>query len=243
MTALTVVSPGLAFLAGLLSILSPCVLPLIPIIFGTAQSRHKFGPFAVGAGLAISFTAIGLFVSTIGFSLGLDATLFRKVGGMLLVAFGVLLLMPRLQMALAAAGGPLTNGLNGRLDRLQSGGLGGQALLGALLGLVWVPCVGPTLGAASLLAAQGKDLGQAAAVMTAFGLGAATPLTVIGLISSHGQSRWRAYIRNISSGGKRILGISLLGVGTLILTGVDHQLEALLTEISPDWLVSLTTSY
>ena len=243
MTTLDLLSPALAFMAGLLSILSPCVWPIVPIVFGTAQSRHRFGPLALGIGLAASFTVIGLFVSTIGFSLGLDADLFRKVGGILLLGFGMLLLVPQWQMKLAVAGGQITSGLNARLDRYQTGGLGAQLLLGALLGLVWVPCVGPTLGAASLLAAQGRDIGQVTAVMIAFGIGAATPLVIIGLISSRGQGQWRNRLRSVGSGGKRFLGISLLLVGAMILSGIDRQLEILLTEHSPAWLVSLTTRY
>ena len=112
MTTLDLLSPALAFMAGLLSILSPCVWPIVPIVFGTAQSRHRFGPLALGIGLAASFTVIGLFVSTIGFSLGLDADLFRKVGGILLLGFGMLLLVPQWQMKLAVAGGQITSGLN-----------------------------------------------------------------------------------------------------------------------------------
>jgi len=68
---------GLAFLAGILSILSPCVLPLLPIVLGTAQAEHRLGPVALAAGLAVSFTAIGLFVATIGFAIGLDTDVFR----------------------------------------------------------------------------------------------------------------------------------------------------------------------
>jgi len=67
---------GLALLAGVLSVLSPCVLPLLPIVLGTAASQHRLGPAALAAGLALSFTAIGLFVATIGFAAGLDPEFF-----------------------------------------------------------------------------------------------------------------------------------------------------------------------
>ena len=68
---------GLALLAGILSTLSPCVLPLIPIVLGAALGRHRFGPVALAAGLALSFVAIGLFVATIGFAAGLGQEVFR----------------------------------------------------------------------------------------------------------------------------------------------------------------------
>ena len=96
---------GLALLAGVLSTLSPCVLPLLPIVLGAAASEHRLGPAALAAGLAISFTAIGLFVATIGFAAGLDTGFFRMVAAILLIGVGVVLLVPRLQeqFALAAA--------------------------------------------------------------------------------------------------------------------------------------------
>ena len=94
----------LALFAGLFSILSPCVLPLVPIVLGTAVSEHRLGPLALAAGLATSFTAIGLFVATIGYSVGLDGEFFRVTGAVLLVAAGFALMLPRLQIQLALAG-------------------------------------------------------------------------------------------------------------------------------------------
>jgi cytochrome c-type biogenesis protein len=79
---------GLALLAGMLSVLSPCVLPLLPIVMGTAASEHRLGPIALAVGLATSFVAIGLFVATIGFSLGLDTGVFRAVSAILLIGMG-----------------------------------------------------------------------------------------------------------------------------------------------------------
>jgi cytochrome c-type biogenesis protein len=99
---------GLAFLAGTLSVLSPCVLPLLPIVLGTAASEHRLGPVALAAGLALSFTAIGLFVATMGFAMGLDTDVFRTVSAILLIAVGVLLLVPRLQEQFAVAAGPVS---------------------------------------------------------------------------------------------------------------------------------------
>src|SRR5258708_25370555 len=76
----------LAFLAGVLSTLSPCVLPLLPLVLGAAVSEHRFGPAALAAGLAASFAAIGLFVATSRFAIGLAAGIFRGVPALLLLA-------------------------------------------------------------------------------------------------------------------------------------------------------------
>jgi cytochrome c biogenesis protein CcdA len=70
---------ALAFVAGVLSILSPCVLPILPIVLGASASRQRLGPVALAAGLALSFTTIGLFIATIGYAIGLDADVFRYV--------------------------------------------------------------------------------------------------------------------------------------------------------------------
>jgi cytochrome c biogenesis protein CcdA len=149
----------LAFVAGVLSILSPCVLPLVPIVLGAAASEQKWGPVALAAGLSVSFVVIGLFVATIGFSLGLDADVFRYVAAVLMIAIGVVLMVPRLQAAFAVVGGPIANWADQKRSGLEPGSFAGQFGIGVLLGAVWSPCVGPTLGAASLLAAQGRDLG------------------------------------------------------------------------------------
>src|SRR6185436_11893157 len=101
------VSLTLAFIAGLLSILSPCVLPLLPVVLGTAVTRHRLGPAALAAGLGVSFLVVGLFVATTGFSLGLDGDTFRLIGAILLIVVGAVLAVPRLQAMVAAAATPL----------------------------------------------------------------------------------------------------------------------------------------
>jgi cytochrome c biogenesis protein CcdA len=232
-----------AFLAGVLSTLSPCVLPLLPLVLSAAVSEHRWGPAALVAGLALSYVAVGLFVATIGFSLGLDTGVFRNIGALLLLAIGMVLLVPRLQTQLAIAGGPVGGWADRSFGGFATHGLRGQFAVGLLLGAVWSPCVGPTLGAASVLAAQGKNLGQVAAVMIVFGIGAALPLLVLGLASREAMIRWRSGLLRIGQGGKAILGVLLVVIGVLILTGLDKDLETFLVNVSPMWLTRLTTRF
>ena len=234
---------GLSFLAGVLSILSPCVLPLLPIILGTAQSEHQLGPVALAAGLALSFTTIGLFVATIGFAIGLDTDVFRAISAFFLIAIGIVLLVPRLQQQFAVAAGPVGSWVDERFGGFSATSLWGQFGLGVLLGAVWAPCVGPTLGAASILAAKSEDLGQVALTMLVFGIGAALPLMVLGFVSRKAMMRWRGRLMEAGKGGKMLLGALLLAVGLLIATGADKQLETFLVDISPQWLTNLTTRY
>jgi cytochrome c-type biogenesis protein len=234
---------GLALLAGLLSTLSPCVLPLIPIVIGTALGEHRHGPIALAAGLALSFVAIGLFVATAGFAAGLDQAVFRAVAAVLMIAIGAALLVPRLQYRLAAATGPIANWAQGSFGALSPHGLRGQFLIGLLLGAVWTPCVGPTLGAASLLAAQSENLGGVALTMLVFGVGAALPLLAIGMLSREALARWRGRLLSIGSGGRMLMGVAFVALGVLVLAGFDKQIEAFLVDISPDWLTALTVRF
>jgi len=234
---------GLALVAGVLSILSPCVLPLLPIVLGTAQSEHRLGPVALAAGLAVSFTVIGLFVATIGFAIGLDTDVFRAISAFLLIAIGLVLLVPRLQAQFAVAASPVGAWVDDRFGGFTATSLWGQFGLGLLLGAVWAPCVGPTLGAASLLAAKGDNLGQVALTMLAFGIGAALPLMALGFVSREAMMRWRGRLMEAGKGGKMLLGALLVAVGLLVATGADKRLETFLVDASPDWLTNLTTRY
>ena len=236
-------SLGLAFLAGLLSVLSPCVLPLLPLVLGAAAGEHRLGPAALAGGLALSFVAIGLFVATIGFALGLDTELFRKGAAVLLVAIGLVLMLPAAQTRLAVAAGPLSDRAQARFGGVSTTGLGGQFGVGLLLGAVWSPCVGPTLGAASLLAAQGRDLAAVALTMVLFGLGAGLPLVALGLLSRATLMAWRGRMMGLGRGLKAVLGLILLATGLAILTGLDKGLETALVEASPAWLTALTTRF
>lgn len=234
---------GLAFLAGLLSALSPCVLPLAPLVLGAAAADHKWAPALLASGVALSFVVIGLFVATVGFAIGLDGGLFRLAAAGVMAALGVILLFPGLQARAAAAGGPLSDRLNAMFGGRAAQGLSGQFGVGLLLGAVWSPCVGPTLGAASVLAARGEDLGAVAATMAAFGLGAAAPLLALGFVSRTVFARWRDPLLAAGKRMKQAMGLLFLALGLLIVTGADKSLEAALVAASPDWLTELTTRF
>jgi cytochrome c biogenesis protein CcdA len=234
---------ALAFMAGVLSTLSPCVLPILPIVLGAAASEHRWGPAALAAGLAVSFVLIGLFVATIGYSIGLNADRFRSIAAALMIALGVVLLVPRVQAQLVLAGAPLANWSDRHFGGSAKSGLAGQVSVGLLLGALWSPCVGPTLGAASILAAQGRDLGEVGATMLAFGLGAGLPLAAVGLLSREAVLGWRTRLSSGSTRAKAAFAIVLVAIGVLVLSGLDKQVETLLVDKSPQWLTDLTTRF
>ncbi|HYN39370.1 MAG TPA: cytochrome c biogenesis protein CcdA, partial [Rhodospirillales bacterium] len=201
---------ALAFVAGLLSILSPCVLPLVPIVLGSAVTSHRHGALALAAGLALSFTLIGLLLAVAGFSLGIDAGMFRAAAAAIMIGLGAILLMPSWQARLAAAGSPVSGWADRQFGDVASSGLGGQFAIGLLLGAVWSPCVGPTLGAASLLASQGRDLPTVALTMAIFGIGAALPLVLLGQVSRVTLMGLRDRLLSAGKLGKTLLGAALI---------------------------------
>jgi cytochrome c-type biogenesis protein len=233
----------LAFTAGLLSILSPCVLPLVPIVLGAAAAQHPLGSVALAAGLALSFTLLGLILALAGFGLGIDTSLFRLVAASVMIAIGVVLVVPAWQARLAAAGGPVSGWADQHLQGFGTSGVKGQFMIGLLLGAVWSPCVGPTLGAASLLAAQGQDLLRVAMTMMVFGSGAALPLVLLGLVSSATLTRMRMRLMSVGKLGKGVLGAVFILIGVAVVSGADKRIEAVLVDASPQWLTQLTTSF
>jgi cytochrome c biogenesis protein CcdA len=234
---------GLGLMAGALSTLSPCVLPLVPVLIGSAVNAHRRGPLALGAGLASSFTIVGIALATIGAKSGIDPDSLRTAGGVALAIFGAILLLPNLQELFARATGRVGDSGNRMLSLVRPDGLRGQFLVGLLLGVVWSPCVGPTLGAASTLASQGTDLAQIAVLMMLFGVGAAVPLIVLGSLSRSTLTRLRGGLLRTGKLGRQALGLVMLGVGILVATGSNKPVEAWILDRSPGWLTTLTTRY
>jgi len=231
----------LALLAGVLSILSPCVLPLLPVVLTGAVAEHRLAPLALAAGVAVSFTAIGVFVATIGFSIGLDMTVFRLAAAVLLILVGAVLLVPPFQMQFATAAGPVSNWTQSRFGGFSTSGISGQFGVGLLLGAVWTPCVGPTLGAASIMAARGENIGMVVMIMLTFGVGTSLPLLGLALMSREALLRWRGRMLGVSSGFKMALGALLAAAGIMTLTGFDRTMQTSLERALPDWLVAITT--
>jgi cytochrome c biogenesis protein CcdA len=239
----SVLNPALAFVAGALTILSPCVLPLVPIVLGSAAQRHRAGPLVLATGLVGSFTIVGLALAISGAQAGFDPELVRQVGAVLMVAAGLVLLAPALQTLVSRAAAPLAVWAQNRQSGLDRFGLAGQGLIGVLLGLVWSPCIGPTLGAAVVLAAQGESLGAVALTMLAFACGIALVLLILAFATRQLLARWRGSLMTGGAQGRRVFGALLVAVGLLVLTGFDHIIEGLIITVSPDWLTDLTTRF
>ena len=236
-------SYGFGFLAGLLSTLSPCVLPIIPILLGSAAHAHPRAPLAIAAGLAISYAVIGTGLAWAGAALDLDASIFRGVGAAILGLFGLVMVSGSLQQRFASATSGIGDAGNNLLARMNLDGLGGQFIVGIVLGVVWSPCVGPTLGAAVVLASQGSHLPQVALLMGIFGIGAAMPIVALAYVSRSAMATMRGKLMQAGKTGKMVLGAIMIALAMMILSGADKPIETWLVDHSPAWLTKLTTRF
>ena len=234
-------SLALSYAAGALSTMSPCVLPLLPIILVGVLERHARGPLALAAGLSASFATIGIAIASFGFSVGLDPSTFRLGVAVLVVSLGGVLLVRMLQTRLAIIATPVATGGKALLTRLRPSGISGQFVLGRLLGAIWSPCSGPTLGATIGLAARGETLGKAAATMLTFGLGAATSIPALAYGSRHAIFARRDRLARMTHFAKPLMGTAFVAIGGLVLTGFDKIVETSETRAMPDRLVTVTT--
>lgn len=234
---------GLAYAAGLFSTLSPCVLPLVPLVLASAASAHRWGVAALTAGLALSFAATGTLLAALGASLGVDEQMLRNVSAVLLVAAGAVTLLPVLQRRFASAASGIAAIGHTYGAQIDTQGLRGQFAIGLLLGAIWSPCAGPTLGAAIALAAQGKALGPIAALMSVYAVGASTPMALLGAASRASVAKMRERMRSAAGLGKPVLGVVLIALGLVTLTHADRVLETWATAWLPAAVVDLTTRF
>jgi cytochrome c-type biogenesis protein len=228
---------GLSFAAGMLAALSPCVLPVLPLVVGSAARGHRQGPLALAAGLVAAFATVGLLLASLGAWLRVDEAMVRYAAAALLALSGLLMLSGSLLYRVSGAFTPIASAA-ARLSARAGDGLGGQFVVGALLGGVWSPCVGPTLGAALGLAGQSDSLGRAVVMLIAFGLGSAMPL-VATAYASRTMIMHRATLFRAGRNGQIVLGGVLLLTAVLVWSGIDKVIEASVVERLPAWWVAI----
>ncbi len=230
----------LAFLAGVLTILSPCVLPLAPIVVAGGRARDPRGPIALAAGLALTFGIVGGALAAIGVEFG-AADWVRWLSALIMLCVGLAMIVPALNAGLERAMSPLSGFSDTLRDRLPETGLIGQAALGVVLAFAWAPCAGPTLGAAFALAASGGSLAMSMLTMTVFALGAAGALLAAGYGLGKLAAKARGQAGRTAAIGREAFGVALAVIGAIILVGFDHRIEAAFIGAMPDWLVSFAT--
>ena len=231
-----------AYVAGTLTLINPCVLPLLPIIIAAAFQGSRLGPLMLALGLTLSFAVIGVGVTAFGHLAGIDEMSINRAAAVAMVLFGIILLVPRAQDLLARVASPLASRANIGIGRIQGTGAAGQLAVGALLGAVWSPCVGPTLAGAIAIAASGEHLGQAGITMLAFGIGVSTVLMALAYGSREILNARRERLMSWMPWAKPVMGATLLVVGVSIFFHLDRMIESRLLDLMPYWLIDLSVA-
>ena len=231
---------ALAFVAGLLSFLSPCVLPLIPSYVGfltglTLEELEVRRGTALAhalwfvAGFSLIFIALGATASALGVLLLRSQVWIGRIGGGVVILFGLYLL------------GVVRPGLLMRERKVQLArkplGYLGSAFVGITFGAAWTPCIGPILGAILTLAAAQASVGHGAALLTAYSAGLALPFVVTALALDRFLSwfqRFRPYLVWV----ERLAGILLILLGLLLVTDRFTLLAGWLQGLTPEFLKS-----
>ena len=230
------------YIAGLLTLINPCVLPVLPIVLASALQAHRAGPIALAAGMCASFVILGVGIAALGNRLGISPETVTQASALLMIGFGAVLLVPRLNAGFAVATAGMAARADAGIDQIDRSGLRGQALGGALLGAVWSPCVGPTLGGAISLASTGQSLLWAAAIMLSFAAGVSTVIIALGYGARAVLQRRRAAMMVLAMRAKPLLGIVFIAIGLMILFRIHHAIEAWATDVMPIWLQDLSVS-
>ncbi|MFN7729806.1 MAG: cytochrome c biogenesis CcdA family protein [Bdellovibrio sp.] len=236
---------GFSFFAGLLTTLSPCVLPILPFLLGSALRKNKKAPLYMVVGLALSFVVVGFTLSRFGTLLGLESDQIRQGSAILLILTSLFFLSQRVQTLISDKLTLFANKASVTSQQLKLDDSSGwnSLLLGGLLGIIWSPCAGPTLGVAVSLASQEGASTEALKIMGAYALGASLPMLLIAYGLRSFFQKFQSKIMNFSEKSKVFLGWALLLTGVAILFGFDKNIEAFLLTHLPESWVDLITKY
>jgi cytochrome c biogenesis protein CcdA/thiol-disulfide isomerase/thioredoxin len=224
---------AVAFVAGLVTAVSPCVLPILPIVLATGADGDRRRPYLVIAGLIASFSFFTLASVQIIQALHIPSSTLRDIAIAIIAIFGLTLLVPALSRVFERA----TARFPAMGVRLATPGVAGGLITGVGLGLVWTPCAGPILGAITSLAVTAPGSAATVALVISYSMGAGLPLLGIALGGRAALARLR--LRSASAWASRALGILVLVTAGLMAVGADTAISADLTNALPDWTGTL----
>ena len=228
-----------AFLAGVVTILSPCILPILPIILSSSfggKQVNKWRPLGVVAGFVASFTFFTLFLSTIVRLSGISADALRLFAVLVVGGFGISLLIPKLQFFIEQAFSRLTKFAP---HSNSNTGFGSGFIVGLSLGLLWTPCVGPILASVLSLAISGTVTTQAFFIALAYSAGTSLPMLLIMLGGQSMLKRAPWLLENTGKVQKAFGGVMVLtAIG--ILFNLDRQFQTLVLDRFPQYGAWLT---
>jgi len=223
---------GLAFAAGLLTIAAPCVLPMLPIVFGgSLNASQRSRPLFITAGFVAAFAGFTVVFSLFSEVAGLSAQGLRHAAVAGLLLFGLLMVWRRPFDLLAAQAGGVINRLGASTNAPRAGRLGGF-LLGLALGAVWTPCAGPVLGSILTLLATAPDPQHAALLLLCYAVGAGVPMLVIAYGGQWASLRVRRVARHLPA-LQRAFGVLVAGVAVAMFLQYDVLFTAWLSRFVP----------
>ena len=231
-----------AYIAGLLTLINPCILPILPIVLASSTQGAKHGPAALALGMSVAFVALGMLVLVAGSSLGINEQTMVTAGAWAMIGFGLILLVPRFSERFAVATAGVSTTENAQLDDVDISGLRGQFVGGILLGAVWSPCVGPTLGGAISLASQRQNMAHATLIMVSFALGVSTIILGLGYGAQSVIAKRRDWMRGLAQAARPIMGAAFIAVGLAIYFKLHHVIEFWAIETLPAWLIDFSVS-
>jgi cytochrome c biogenesis protein CcdA len=215
--AIEAISPVAAFGAGIVSVLSPCILPLLPAVLATSAGKSKLRPLAIVLGVSISFTIMGVVTSAFGAVFQSYIGQLKVVAEILILIMGLALLM-EISLFNSFSKFPLLGEMNGE------GAVSGF-LLGLSLGVLWIPCVGPILGSILTMVAVKGNAATGALTLSIYSLGFAIPMLVLAYSAHFSSSKIRT-IAKYDSILKKVIGIILVSVGLWMV--YQNHLRALM---------------
>jgi cytochrome c biogenesis protein CcdA len=177
------VPPLTAFGAGILSVLSPCILPLLPAVLATSAGKSKIRPLAIVLGVSISFTLMGVVTSVFGAAFQSHLGQLKILAEIMILLMGIALLL-ELSVFNSFSKFPLLSGMN------EDGAVSGL-LLGLSLGVLWIPCIGPILGSILTMVALGGSVANGALTLSIYSLGFAIPMLVLAYSAQFSSSKLR----------------------------------------------------
>ncbi|AGY59866.1 cytochrome c biogenesis CcdA family protein [Gloeobacter kilaueensis] len=221
---------GLAFVAGIATVLSPCILPILPILVGRSLRSHRLGPLALVTGLALVFALTGSLLSLTGPLLGPLSSGLRLFALLALLLLGLASAFPAFGHRLFGWASSLR--LPGWFERLtENDSLSAEFLVGSQLGLVWVPCAGPILGSILALSITGQAASAFLALLV-YALGAAVPMLAFAY-GSKGLVERLQLLKGHTEKLQRIGGTCIALAAIAILLGWDNQLQLWLAPLFP----------
>lgn len=233
---------ALPFLAGILTTLSPCVLPVLPFVTASSLGKNKMGPIALAFGLLVTFVGTSTLLALSGRVLGLEPSVLKKIAAAGLMLSGLLFLIPSWSERFTSFFSSFVGKASQASQKQYGGPLVTEFLSGLFLGIVWAPCSGPSLGTAISLAAQSETAARAALLLTVFGLGAIIPLLGIAYGTRGLLGRIKSHIAALNA-IKKTFGALMVLFGLLILTGTDKLVEAALLGAMPESWMDLITKF